>query len=453
MFAYRQFRRSLSSWISWQLDDQQEKGTIASLDGARATACLVVVGYHIALITRDMHLWTTAGKPLMSAIFLAGGYGVTLFFVLSGFLLFLPYARALLFKRRWPGTGLFYLRRALRIIPGYYFSLFILLMFANPALLEPKHWRQLILFPIFLQDSTQATNQLINGPYWTLAIEGQFYLLLPIIAFAIRLLIKRVSPSYQIWCTGACLLALMSWGLLSRALGDYLTAYPSITFAGIPRNILNRVLLITYGSRGKYLEDFAMGMLIALIYTQASNTLIGKKRLHKLSPWLWRSGIIILLFACLEWYPYQWPILSNLPHLLSWQYELSFSLGFGCCLLALLSDTGRLHKVFSWTLLRWFGLISYGVYIWHLPLLLVFMSHFGPHINRLHLHPYLMYSLYWLWVAIIIIPFSFVIFVCIERPAIRLSERIRQRRTIRQSLSDSGTLENEKPLSVVENRI
>lgn len=431
--AYQQFRHSLSSWISLQLDDQQQKGTIASLDGVRAIACLIVVGFHIALITHDMHIWTTDGKPLMTAIFLAGSCGVTLFFVLSGFLLFLPYARALLLPQRWPKMGFFYLRRALRIIPGYYFSLFILLMFANPTLLETKHWQHLILFPLFLQDSTKETNQLINGPYWTLAIECQFYLLLPIIACGIRLITKRVPPAYRIWCIGSCVLGLMSWGLFSRGLGEYLTANPSVTFAGIPRNILNDVLFVTYGSLGKYLEDFAVGMLIALIYTWARNSAVGTKRLNKLSPWLWRSGSIILLFVCMERETYPWPILSSLPHLLSWQYELSFSLGFGCCVLAILSDTGGLRQFFSWTPLRWFGLISYGVYIWHLPLLVVLMQHFGADINGLHLHPYIAYSFYWLWFAVIVIPFSFVVFVCIERPAIRLGDRIRKWQVLRQA--------------------
>ncbi len=100
-------------------EETRPKETIPALDGVRAIACLMVIGYHISLMARDTHLWTENSDTLITALLLAGNAGVTLFFVLSGFLLFLPYANALLFAQPWPSARGFYLRRALRNIPGY----------------------------------------------------------------------------------------------------------------------------------------------------------------------------------------------------------------------------------------------------------------------------------------------------------------------------------------------
>src|SRR5215472_3466627 len=88
----RRHEHPIRSWVAAQLEERRPRGAIASLDGVRACACLTVIAYHISLMTRDQHLWTDTGNRLVGAILLAGGAGVTLFFVLSGFLLFLPYA-------------------------------------------------------------------------------------------------------------------------------------------------------------------------------------------------------------------------------------------------------------------------------------------------------------------------------------------------------------------------
>src|SRR5947209_5406939 len=83
-------------WFSLLLGDNKQKNNIAVLDGVRAIACLLVLFFHVNVISRDGHIWWVAVHPLTSAIVgsiaLAGSSGVTLFFVLSGFLLFLPYA-------------------------------------------------------------------------------------------------------------------------------------------------------------------------------------------------------------------------------------------------------------------------------------------------------------------------------------------------------------------------
>ncbi len=426
----------LISWLATQLEENKPKGAIASLDGVRAVACLMVIAFHIDLITYNAHLWTMSGQPLTSAILLAGDAGVTLFFVLSGFLLFLPYAKALLFEQSWPGARLFYLRRALRVMPGYYFSLVLLVLLSQPQYLQPQHWNDTLLFVLFQMDASRSTFRQINGPYWSLAIEFQFYLLLPLIALGMyavtRLLTRWMSAEKRFWVVAACLLGVIGWGLLSRSLGEYLMEHPQTTFL-VPRGTLNVILFFTYGTIGKYLEDFAVGMLASLIYVFVTgpSRAINAPRMRRLSPWLWGCGILLLLFMTMQdyslSYDYFWPGVPGFVQLPDWTREIGFSLGFGCCILAVLFDGAALRRFFEWTPLRWIGLISYSLYIWHLPLLLVFINNVGPSLSGLP--PFLIYSLYWVWVAVIIIPFSCALYLLIEKPGMRLSNRLRSRLT------------------------
>src|SRR5579884_3681083 len=116
----------LSSWLTTHFEEDKQRSNIAALDGVRASACLIVMSYHICLIGFSTYLWNpfSPSHPLFGAIVRAGMSGVTLFFVLSGFLLFMPYAKALLHPQApWPLARHFYLRRVFRIIPAYYVCL------------------------------------------------------------------------------------------------------------------------------------------------------------------------------------------------------------------------------------------------------------------------------------------------------------------------------------------
>src|SRR5207249_9347409 len=54
-------------------------------------------------------------------------------------LLFMPFAKALLYKTNWPLVRVFYMRRVLRILPAYYVSLFLLILFQHPEYLHRDH--------------------------------------------------------------------------------------------------------------------------------------------------------------------------------------------------------------------------------------------------------------------------------------------------------------------------
>src|SRR5207244_4887890 len=230
----------LNGWRKDLLDNKQKNGkknTISVLDGVRGVAVLMVIVFHVNRVTGD-NLWNQAANPLASSISTAGGIGVTLFFVLSGFLLFMPFAKALLFKTNWPLAGVFYMRRVLRILSAYYVSLFLIILFQHPEYLHRDHLKNLALFLTFFMDSTRATFRQLNGPYWTLATEWQFYMLLPLIALGIALVVSRIPIKRRLLAVTACLVGIIIWGLFIRYWGLYYLEYSSQTFL-VPRSELN----------------------------------------------------------------------------------------------------------------------------------------------------------------------------------------------------------------------
>src|SRR5579863_7912838 len=141
LYGVGQVFHRCGQWIARMLEDRQlggKQNSIAVLDGVRAIAFLMVMVFHINRITGDA-LWNRMANQLTSSVSTAGGTGVTLFFVLSGFLLFMPFAKSLLFDSPWPLARVFYMRRFLRIIPAYYVCLFLIILTTHPEYLQRDH--------------------------------------------------------------------------------------------------------------------------------------------------------------------------------------------------------------------------------------------------------------------------------------------------------------------------
>ncbi len=120
------------------------------------------------------------------------GSGVGLFFVLSGFLLFMPYIRSMLGLTNFPSTANFYRKRALRILPGYWASLLLIITLVAPGYVtKPDKWPHVFIHFFLVHNFDPATWGTINPVYWSLAIEAQFYLLLPLLALALISVGKR----------------------------------------------------------------------------------------------------------------------------------------------------------------------------------------------------------------------------------------------------------------------
>ncbi|MFO0946426.1 MAG: acyltransferase family protein [Planctomycetota bacterium] len=149
---------------------------IASLFGLRALACIAVFGVHFQQITQ---LRGTYAGINLERLFANGHTGVCLFFLLSGFLLSLPAWKSPLRpvgNDRWKTYAW---RRTVRIAPPYLLCLTILVL----ATLHFRGFKDLFdsaVHYLFLHNLFEYTFYGINMPFWTLGIQAQFYALMPL---------------------------------------------------------------------------------------------------------------------------------------------------------------------------------------------------------------------------------------------------------------------------------
>lgn len=158
------------------------RGALPALDGLRGIAILLVVFYHAADSFRPdgVDLLGIGGFDLLAPL-LSGWMGVNLFFVLSGFLITWHLIRNWRSENVTAGDLKVYLtKRWLRIVPTYYVVLFIAAFELTPNHPIDSQYLGLKIgyHLIFLQDYLPSS---ILGPFWSLAVEEKFYLLMPII--------------------------------------------------------------------------------------------------------------------------------------------------------------------------------------------------------------------------------------------------------------------------------
>jgi peptidoglycan/LPS O-acetylase OafA/YrhL len=161
-----------------RLQDQRKPHMVhvRELDGIRGIAVLLVFCHHLIYSSiLNPEQWN-AGVRAAWSFTRQGAYGVDLFFVLSGFLIT---SILLLDKSRPNYYWNFYWKRALRILPLYFIALVLLVT------VVPSSWKYVVLSALFLVNFVQVFHVVPNGPFWTLAIEEQFYLIWP--QFAKRL--------------------------------------------------------------------------------------------------------------------------------------------------------------------------------------------------------------------------------------------------------------------------
>jgi len=370
---------------------------IAPVDGMRALAILLVIWCHISVFGTTYGLNVGPGPIRYLGDF--GFSGVFLFFVLSGFLLFLPYARALLDNQPWPSARKFYLRRTLRILPLYYVALAVLLL-PGGGWLRPQNIVPLSFIVLLLHDMRWDASTIISwvdGPFWTLAVEWQFYLLLPWLAFALaKVAGAQGGRAFFLRLTGG-LVSLVLLGLSIR----WLAAVTYYTWGQAqPINapgVLGFAMRLFYGIKGKYLEVFTLGIAASVIYVLAIErgylSMQRRKMLGALATIIAVAGLVACMFWAAQaqriplalgtsWWLFVpsngevWEILGE------WTLGLCFVL----LLLGVLFGTPGMQRFFSLRPLRYIGIISYSLYVWHYPILTLLSSTFLPSAATSYLH-------------------------------------------------------------------
>ena len=197
----------------------ERAGRLPALDGARALFVLVVASFHIwqqSWLTPYLTVgnWSLSLDPLLRS----GYMWVDAMLLLSGFLLYWPYAEASENGKPLPSIGRFYLRRVLRIVPSYYLCVLIMLVFvalpkgsySNPdgSLNAWRMGRDLLAHATFTHTlfSFSYTGSPLNGSLWTLGVEMQFYLIFPFLGRSFRrwpvatyLAMLAVAFGYREW--------------------------------------------------------------------------------------------------------------------------------------------------------------------------------------------------------------------------------------------------------------
>lgn len=314
------------------------------LDGLRGLAALAVLVFHAWLYTMDVpQAGSRAG--LTDHVLHELRLGLVLFFALSGFVLFRPWVRAALDGTPVPRLGAYALGRAARILPAYYLAVagsIVLLwgLAGSPGVRLPAEdsaWR----FLLFLQNSSGDTVMTLNPPLWTLAVEVSFYIVLPLLGwFALRL-----GP----------------WRAAQLVIPVALTAI-GLYWAWWTQEV--QVPLPWRKSLPSMLPYFAAGMAGAVL---AHGRSIGRPAAVAL---LATGGALIvadsvLLTAVAEKHVYApWTTIVR---------DLPAAVGFGAILATVaMRPPGRILASRPLVAL---GAISYGLYLWNVPLVLWGRAH------------------------------------------------------------------------------
>jgi peptidoglycan/LPS O-acetylase OafA/YrhL len=305
--------------------------TFVALDGIRGIAVLVVMASHFDWLLPEGMLLTPVRRVLDF-----GWFGVDLFFVLSGFLI-----TGILVQTRAATNyfAVFYMRRILRIFPIYYATLLAAFVCAAripsaASLLPPL--REWWLYALYLENWialwVHGWPPNAIGHFWSLAVEEQFYLLWPLCVLAFsRETLARVA-------LGGALLALVircAWvGLAGANIG--------MTLATFCR-----------------MDSLLTGALCALVYLRH----VGGNPIRHLKVWCVAPLAAFVALAILTH--------GALAFIASVGFSL-LAIGFGALILgAAVNDreSDPLQRVLRNRVLSRVGKYSYGMYVYHVPLL------------------------------------------------------------------------------------
>ena len=324
-----------------------------ALDGLRGLAIALVYAYHVEFLVRtgggvDADFRGVDVSSLVAPL-RAGNTGVSLFFVLSGFLLGRPFWLEAAGGPR-VDRGRYLLRRVLRIMPLYTVAVLVgAAWYADrPAdLLRAVPWL-LFLSPLGLTTDFPG----ISGVWWSLATEAQFYLLLP----ALPLLLRR-----RHWPLAAGVYVLI---YAAFVLG-YLTPW-----LGSPEKAVSRLAVISLSVLGRSPLLF-IGMVASWMYARYGQ--LTRTRWAGLG-WpgvvvadLVVVALVVALAHLLRWALAQGLVLVELPPSVAWHVPEGGL--WAAILLMILVSPGRLGRLVASAPLVGLGLISYSVYLLHYPIL------------------------------------------------------------------------------------
>ncbi|MET7671688.1 acyltransferase family protein [Micromonospora luteifusca] len=369
---------------------------LPALDAVRVIGALAVVGHHVGFATGQ-----NTGGSALGAWLARLDVGVAVFFVLSGFLLFRPYAHALATHQPSPSTGRYLWRRATRILPAYWVAVAVCLLVLprNQPATVADWLRHVTLTQIY--EHGQLKHGL--GQTWSLATEVTFYLLLPVLA--VLLLGRRWRPERVLRIAVSAVLISAGWvllmglGVLKLGLHTmWLPSYAGWFGAGMVLATAHVAMRTGTGRRWWWLDElggapFACWSVALAVFAVSTTPVAGPRGLSE--PTAGEFGAKLLLYMVVA-------VMLILP------------IAFG--------PANRAKGAFDTVLGRWLGRMSYGLFLWH-PLVLegIYLVTGRPEFSGDVLDIYL------LTVAVALV-FAAVSYYAVERPLQRWGRQWPRRR-------------------------
>ncbi|MEO6689636.1 MAG: acyltransferase [Dokdonella sp.] len=292
------------------------------------------------------HLWMQAAQPSvillgldLTPVFSCGYLGVDLFFVLSGFLLGLPFLAWANRTRSFPNLVQFWKRRCLRVLPAYYIQLAILIVAGfTVSGVWPIDLRQLLAYLSMEFVFVDGISPMLNGVWWTLPIEWNFYLVLPLLGLAfarmrgwlVALAALVLALAFRVLCY-ELLLADRAFGPLS---------YPAI---------------IQLPGR---LDEFVFGMLAAWLHLRRSAP---RPRRDLGLLLLGIAGVIGLLYGL----DGRGDIFGTADTRWIFTYASCAGASLALVVHAAAARVRLADRLFAGRTLAFLGTISYSLYLWH----------------------------------------------------------------------------------------
>jgi peptidoglycan/LPS O-acetylase OafA/YrhL len=323
-------------------------------DGLRGLAVLAILAFHCAEYSGRIGF-----GPLGRSAEVAGGEAVIVFFVISGFLLYRPFAATRADGASRPSTRLYARRRALRILPAYWIALTLLAIFPGVVgVFTGDWWRYYGYLQLY---SAHARNGGIQVA-WTLCVEVTFYIVLPLGVIAMR----RVPRA----------------GTVAGFVGSELAALGLVVLGGgavqiaVSRTHLPYALGVSLVGQGAWI---ALGMALAVLsvagqrrpeLTDPVRRLADRSELCWAAGGLAAVGLAVLiprhgLFGLIATVDQPQSIPRTVAKLL-----LEGVLAIAFVLPAVFGDQrrGLPRRVLAWRPVVGLGVISYSFYLYHLPI-------------------------------------------------------------------------------------
>ena len=313
-------------------------GYLRQIDALRGWAILLVFFFHAWGISGG----SSASEPSLWFSYVAAGRtGVTLFFVISGFLLSIPWLRAMQSPDiPMPSLKNYYAARVLRIVPLYYLAVLTACIVSGSWDTGFKAFTfQVVGFEVFP----------FSVVWWTLVTEVQFYLLLPLLIWLLAGGAKRRM---------IFLLVLVFWAAtyVSQVLDN-------------PSDEKVRSYLLTKSLFGR-LPAFLLGMFSAWIFVRA-------RQVPMLSAnWISGVGAVAILLALYV----NGMVLQHSVSLGEWRSESNWhqhhtyeAILWSIVVLVLTLTKPFFYGVLINPVLAVVGKISYSLYLWHVPILFYLM--------------------------------------------------------------------------------